>query len=147
MGPLTAHACPYVTPSCLAAAERVHASGKELITALTLAHEIGGRVDASLAQLKVLKEEPLYYEESPRTSYVRTIFGGVAGAGKLLGLDASKMAGLPGKCQPYIMTLRYRQIHAWAFVDPFMPYILTFYVMSLHQLAILRPATASREYS
>ena len=76
-GPLTGHVTPYVMPSCLAMAERVHASGKDLITSLALAHEVGGRMASTIAQLKVLKDEPPYYEESPRASYTSTIFGGV----------------------------------------------------------------------
>lgn len=90
-GPLTAHVCPYVLPSTLAVAERVRASGKDVVTALALAHEIGGRVASSLAQGRMPKEQPPYYEAPPRFTWAWTLFGGVAGGGKLLGLDAEKM--------------------------------------------------------
>lgn len=112
-GPLTGHVTPYVIPPCLAIAERVHASGKELIAALALAHEIGGRVVSSLAQVKILKEEPPYYEESPRFSYSPTVFGGVAGAGKLLGLNARKMAnafGIAGASTPIPAGVKWEHI-------------------------------------
>lgn len=96
IGPLAAHVCPYVNPPCLAIAEREHASGKALLLAIALANEIGGRAISSLAQHKILKEEPPYYEESPRFSSTSAIFGGVAGASKLLGLDAQQISNAFG---------------------------------------------------
>lgn len=93
----------YVFPPCLVIAEREHSSGKELITALAVAHEVGGRAVSSLAQHKVLKDEPPYYETSPRFGYTTTIFGGVAGAGKLLGLNVGRMQnafGIAGASTP-----------------------------------------------
>lgn len=95
-GPLTGHVGPYVTSPCLAMAEREHASGEDFILALALANEIGGRVTSSLAQHYVLKEEPPYYEESPHFSQTSTIFGGVAGTGKLLGLDVNQLSNAFG---------------------------------------------------
>lgn len=104
LGPITgSHVTPYVTPPCLAIAEKVHASGKDLITALALAHEIGGRFLASVAGHKIPKEDPPYYEDSPRFSHAYSLFGGVVGACKLLGLDARKMAnalGIAGASAP-----------------------------------------------
>ena len=88
LGPLAGHVCPYVIPPCLAIAERVHASGNELILALALALEIGGRITSSLGQHKILKDEPPYYEDNERFTYGHAVFGGVAGAAKLLGFDA-----------------------------------------------------------
>lgn len=103
IGPLFPHVCPFVTPPCLAIGEEVHASGKEFILALALAHEIGGRIGLSLTPGKILKKEPPYYEEWPRSSQAYTFFGGVAGAGKLLGLNAKKMSnafGIAGASAP-----------------------------------------------
>lgn len=96
VGPISGHVTPYVTPPCLAVAEQVHASGKELITALALAHEIGGRFLSSLVGHMVPRDEPPYYEESPRFSHSFTIFGGAAGAGKLLDLDARELSNVFG---------------------------------------------------
>jgi 2-methylcitrate dehydratase PrpD len=90
-GPLVGHVCPYVIPPCLSIAERENASGKDLILALVLGHEVGGRIGSSLAFQKMPKNEPPYYEESPRYSYSSSVFGGVAGAGKILGFDVEKM--------------------------------------------------------
>ena len=103
IGPVYAHVGLYVTSPCLAIAEDVHASGKEFILALALAHEIGGRIGLSLTPDKILKKEPPYYEEWPRSSHAFTLFGGVAGAGKLLGLNAKKMSnafGIAGASAP-----------------------------------------------
>ncbi|MDI7258823.1 MAG: MmgE/PrpD family protein [Thermodesulfobacteriota bacterium] len=91
IGPLVGHVCPYVTPPCLSIGERQNASGKDLIVALAVGHEVGGRMVNSLVQANMPKDEPPYYEESLRYSYSHSVFGGVAGAGKLLGFDAEKM--------------------------------------------------------
>lgn len=96
IGPLSGHVGPYVAPPCLTIAERAHASGKDLILALALANEIGGRAMSAFAQHKVPKDEPPYYETHPRFSYSSSIFGGVAGAGKLLGLSATQLANAFG---------------------------------------------------
>ncbi len=103
IGPLTAHVCPFVVPPCIAAAEYTHSSGKGLITALAIAHEIGGRVVSSMAQHKILKAEPPYYEEAERFTFANTIFGGVAGACRLLGLSKEETAnalGIAGASTP-----------------------------------------------
>ncbi|MFC1970427.1 MmgE/PrpD family protein [Chloroflexota bacterium] len=96
VGPVAPHICPYVTSPCLAIAEHVHASGKELILSLALAHEIGGRFITSIAQKKISKEEPPYYEEWPRYTHAYTVFGGVAGACKLLRLDSKQISNALG---------------------------------------------------
>ena len=95
-GPLIGHTYPYIAPSCLAIAERVHASGKDLILALTLAQEVGGRIGASLNQHRGLKEESPYHKVYPRTSYSPALLGGVAGAGNLLDFDVGKMTNALG---------------------------------------------------
>ncbi|MFC1930570.1 MmgE/PrpD family protein, partial [Chloroflexota bacterium] len=103
LGPMTGHITPYVIPPCLAAGEKVKASGKDLITALAVAHEISGRLINSLAQHRVSKTTPPYYEDSPRFSFTPTIFGAVAGACKLLQLDGEAMAnafGIAGASTP-----------------------------------------------
>jgi len=87
IGPLGSHITPYVTSTPLAIAERECASGKDLILALALSHEIGGRILSSMAQHKMLTDEPPYYKESPRFSTSGAVFGAVAGAAKLLDFD------------------------------------------------------------
>lgn len=95
-GPLGGHVCPYVVPPCFSMAERQNASGKAFLLALTLAHEIGGRMLNSLAQQKIPIDGPPHYEDWLRYSFSYTVFGGVAGAGKLLGFDIDQMRNLFG---------------------------------------------------
>lgn len=102
-GPLTAHVFPYVAPPCLAIAERKQVSGKQLLLALALAIEVGGRAVSALAQHILLNKEAVSFEESPRFSYTSSVFGGVAGAGKLLGLDIDRISnalGIAGASTP-----------------------------------------------
>jgi len=106
---MTPHVAPYVTSPCLSIAEHVNASGKDLILALILAHEIGGRISASLAELKVLKEDPPYYEEPSRYTHAYSFLGGVAGACKLLGLSDENMTnafGIAGASAPVPATMK-----------------------------------------
>lgn len=122
IGPLAAHVCPYVTSPCLAIAERAHASGKELILALALAHEIGGRAQSSLAQQKILKKEPPYYEESPRFSPTSAVFGAVAGASKLLALDVQQMSnafGIAGASTAVPAMLKWHHSGGAAFMNKY----------------------------
>ncbi|MFC2068092.1 MmgE/PrpD family protein [Chloroflexota bacterium] len=107
MGPLTPHTVPIVTPPCLAMAERERASGKQLLLALAIALEVGGRAINSLAQEEVwpdrLEKGANSVELSPRFSWASSIFGGVAGAGKLLGLNTEEMSnafGIAGASVP-----------------------------------------------
>ena len=103
IGPVRGHIAPYAIPPTLAAGERAHASGRDLIAALALAIEIGGRILDSLAWQTLPKEEPPYWEDAPRFTHSNSVFGGVAGAGKLLGLDSQKMAnafGITGASVP-----------------------------------------------
>ena len=114
IGPISAHVAPYVAPPCLALAEREHSSGKELILALALANEIGGRAMSAFAQHKVLKDEPPYYEVHPRFSYSTSIFGGVAGAGKLLKLDRDQLSnafGIAGASNAVPATMKWEHMN------------------------------------
>lgn len=91
IGPLGSHITPYVTSTPLAIAQREDAPGKELILALALSHEVGGRLLSSMAQQKMLIDEPPYYKESPRFSTSGAVFGAVAGAAKLLDFDVATL--------------------------------------------------------
>ena len=96
IGPLGSHITPYVTSTPLAIAERENATGKDLILALALSHEVGGRLLSSMAQQKMLIDEPPYYKEPPRFSTSGTVFGAVAGAAKLLDFDVTTLANAFG---------------------------------------------------
>ena len=96
IGPLIPHTVPYVIPPSLAIAERRCASGKDLIMAIALGLEIGGRAGSSVVGARILKESPPYYEQSERYSYIPAIFGAVASVCKLLHLDNEKTANAFG---------------------------------------------------
>jgi len=74
----------------------MHASGKDLITAIALGHEIGGRLGSSVASFKIPTKEPPYNEWAPRYSYTTASFGAVAAAGKILGLSSEQMSNAFG---------------------------------------------------
>ena len=112
IGPLSAHVCPYVIPPCLAMAERVHASGKDLMIALALALEIGGRVTNSFALQRIPKDGPPYYENVQRFTYANAVFGGVLGACKLLRLDVDKTLnafGIAGASTPVPAVMKWAE--------------------------------------
>jgi len=112
LGPFGGHVVPYVISPSLAIGERVNASGKDLIKATALAMEVGGRVWASLARHRILKEEPPYWEYSERWSYSPTIFGGVAGACNLLHLNEEKLMnafGIGGTSTPVPGLIKHQQ--------------------------------------
>lgn len=103
IGPVTAHVAPYVIPSPLAVSEKIEATGKDFITAVAIALEVGGRAVGSLSGHKWPKDEPPYYEEAPRASYNSTIFGAIAAVCKLLGMGEMEMRsafGIGGTSTP-----------------------------------------------
>jgi len=113
LGPVASHVAPYTASPCFAVAEREHASGKDLIVSYALAHEVGGRAINSVAQHKVLKDEPPYYETHPRFTFATSIFGGVAGAGKLLGLDVAHLLhafGIAGASTPVPASMKWEEM-------------------------------------
>lgn len=101
-----AHVTPYVIPPALAMAEVRHVSGKELIAALAVAHELSCRIAQSLGNLRATPGGfPL------RSFGVGcTQFGATAGAARILRLDPDKMAhalGLAGYHAPIASHVKY----------------------------------------
>ena len=89
---LGAHTPPYVIPTELAMAERVGASGKDLILATALGLEIASRIGfATPAPMQFVGRDKTF-KYAQREGYAKTNFGAAAGAGKLLGLNAGQMA-------------------------------------------------------
>lgn len=106
------HVTPYVIPPALALAEAKHRSGRELILAVALGHEIGCRVAAALDGLRRLVGSPpkVRYTLSNASGYGSTIFGAVAGAGAILRFDERAMAnafGLAGYAAPVPSLTKY----------------------------------------
>ncbi len=85
-------------PASMALAESTKASGKTLITAIALAHEIASRIGMSLGGHREEAGHPLR-----SYGFGCCIFGAAAGAGKILGFDAEKMGnafGIAGNFAP-----------------------------------------------
>ncbi len=111
VGPLHPHVTPFALPPCLALAEREKASGKDLITALAIGHEVGGRVASSINSFMVPKETPPYYEWAQRHSFTSSTFGAVAGAAKILRLNEDNLAnafGIAGASTPVPAGLKWQ---------------------------------------
>lgn len=87
-----AHVAPFVTAAPLALVEVKKASGKDLITALALAHEVTSRIGISLGSMRGEKEgfPPHSY------GFGCNEFGAAVGAAKILGLDQEKMGNAFG---------------------------------------------------
>jgi len=95
------HISALTLASSLALAEGMKASGKELIRAIAIAHEIGYRLGTALptAQGEDLEKPGL----PPVAGWNYAIFGGTAGAGTLLNLDQHQMVhalGIAGYMVP-----------------------------------------------
>ena len=100
------HDVPIVASTALALAERTHASGKDLLTAMAIGLETSGRVGRGGASAYTpIKEGPdrgkIHWD--PVTGMAHGTFGAAATTGKLLNLDNVKMAnaiGLAGFINP-----------------------------------------------
>ncbi len=109
------HVTPYVLPAPLALAESVRASGKELLVAIVLAHEIAARVGRALTAASYMTEL-LGREEAPFApmyNFNVSIFGGAAGAGKILRLNQEKMAqalGIVSYSAPVPASLKWARV-------------------------------------
>ncbi|MFZ3114100.1 MAG: MmgE/PrpD family protein [Syntrophales bacterium] len=88
------HITPYVLAAPLAVAEWKNASGKDLITAIVLSHEIAQRVSAGLVIAGSLSKKTAENGISlqlPTHGYGVNIFGGIAGAAKISRLTSEKI--------------------------------------------------------
>lgn len=83
------HTPPYVIATELAAAERVGASGKDLILATAIGAEIGARLATAVPPAMRFVDGEFRYAK--REGYARVNFGAAAGAGRLHGLDHDQM--------------------------------------------------------
>ncbi|MBI2361565.1 MAG: MmgE/PrpD family protein [Deltaproteobacteria bacterium] len=100
------HISPFVLPPALALGESRRSSGRYLIVASVLGHELSARVASGLSSGRtIVAEGPDRGKvlRPPVHGYSANAFGSVAGAGKMLGLDADKMAhamGIAGYSAP-----------------------------------------------
>lgn len=100
------HVSPGVLAAPLAIAEYLGSSGKELILATALAHEITTRIGWGMERWRSYVAEGTDEGKFIRPAvmgYGMNMFGGTVGAGRLLGLDRNKMAhaiGIAGYITP-----------------------------------------------
>jgi 2-methylcitrate dehydratase PrpD len=96
------HVVPYVIPAILGMAETQKASGKALLTAIAVAHEVSARLGRAMGYYRDVK--PGQKIDFPAISgFSSTIFGGTLGVAMLRGLDAETAAnalGLAGHNAP-----------------------------------------------
>jgi len=99
------HISPYVIPGPLGLAEKIGASGKDLLLAIALGHEISERLGESLrGSKKYIKEDSggrIVISDVHGLGFC--IFGGTAGLGKILKFDYGKMShaiGIAGHICP-----------------------------------------------
>jgi len=92
--PGAGHVSPFVIPASLAIAESTKASGKDLILATVLSHEISTRLGLSLRGIMRYVKEGTAGNVilSEVYGYTFCIFGGTAAVGKLLGLNHNEMS-------------------------------------------------------
>jgi 2-methylcitrate dehydratase PrpD len=104
------HALPVIIASSFAMAESTSASGKNLIMAIALGHEVAARIPESTASgYEPIPDQPgkgkLVWASV--AGYASSAFGAAAGAGKLLNLDQEKMANAIGAagyvCMPNVV--------------------------------------------
>jgi 2-methylcitrate dehydratase PrpD len=100
------HIPPFVIPAPLAVAEKVSASGKDLILSVALGQEIARRLQmATPPPYQAITRGPQKGEITfaPVSGHGAAAFGAAVGAGKILGLSPEKMAnalGIAGYAAP-----------------------------------------------
>lgn len=95
------HVAPYVIPATLSVAEMACASGKDLILANAIAHEVSARIGLGLGYVRENVDGKTVYAKV--YGHSSTIFGGTAGVGKIRGLDKETMShalGIAGYAVP-----------------------------------------------
>ncbi len=138
IGPISGHIAPYVMTPCIALAESLQVSGKELILALALANEIGGRSVSAFAQHKIATNAPPWYEEHPRFTYASSVFGGVIGAGRLVGLNQEALEnaiGIAGASTAVPATMKWQHMSGPAIMTKYNAW--TGWVSQLATMAVL----------
>ena len=84
------HVTPYVLPGAVAVAESGHASGRTLLEALAVAHEMSFRFGKAMDNLRDTKDGKL---NTPKIfGYASTIFGATAAIGKVKAFSSDRIA-------------------------------------------------------
>ena len=88
------HVSPYVIPGALASAEMAGASGKDLLCAVAIAHEMSNRMGKGLDYLRDMKNGKV--TPPPVHGYASTVFGATAAVGKVKGFSSDRLADAIG---------------------------------------------------
>jgi 2-methylcitrate dehydratase PrpD len=102
------HVVPYVLPGALAVAESRHSSGRDLIAAVAVAHEMSYRIGKAMDYLRDVKGGKV--TPPPVYGYSSTVFGATAAIAMLMRLSADVQAhalGIAGCIAPA------NAFHAW----------------------------------
>lgn len=95
------HVSPYVIPCALAAAEAKGASGRDVLSAVAISHEISNRIGKALDYLRDMKDgKPT---PPPVFGFSTTVFGSAAGIGKVRGHSRETLVhdlGIAGSMSP-----------------------------------------------
>lgn len=95
------HVSPYVIPGALAVGEAGHVSGKEMLCAVALSHEMSNRIGKSMDYLRDIKDGKV--SPPPVFGYASTVFGAAAAIGRLKGHSQETLAhglGIAGSISP-----------------------------------------------
>lgn len=116
-----AHVTPFILSAPLALGEHRRASGKDLILAVALGHEISTRIGRALRDPLIDKDGS--YRPRDVLGFSQAAIGGAVGAAKIAGLDREKMlhaAGLAGHMAP-VPTLKKWMSTAPSSMDKYLP--------------------------
>ncbi|WP_415853692.1 MmgE/PrpD family protein [Sinomonas sp. G460-2] len=95
------HVVPFVLPGALALAEREHRSGRELIVAVAVAHEVSYRIGKAMDYVRDMSEGRMTHP--PVFGYSSSVFGAAAANARLLrqpGRMAAFTLGIAGSSAP-----------------------------------------------
>lgn len=91
---LPGHVSPYVLPGAFAVSEAMHRSGKDLIAAVAVSHEMSYRFGSAMNGTREYRNGVA--ATAAVVGYASTIFGATASASKLKGLKAEEIANALG---------------------------------------------------
>jgi 2-methylcitrate dehydratase PrpD len=106
------HVAPYVLPGALAVGESLGSSGKDLVTAIAVSHEMSYRFAKAMDYLRDTKDGKISLASV--LGFSSTVFGATAAIGKLKGYSGSVLAnalGIAGSISP-VNTWRSLLAHA-----------------------------------
>ncbi|MFD6349612.1 MmgE/PrpD family protein [Streptomyces roseolus] len=95
------HVTPYVLPGAMAVGESLGASGKDVITAVAVAHEMSYRIGKAMDYLRDFKDGKV--SPPPVYGYSSTVFGAAAAVMRLKGVDREVVShglGIAGSIAP-----------------------------------------------